>query len=71
MNMASVNSPRGLILAKKIGSGSNSTGIRTIDVNVSPKVASALIPNDIFTGDIIHIDIPLFIPSYPFPISMT
>ena len=56
MNMASVNSPRGLILAKKIGSGSNSTGIRTIDVNVSPKVASALIPNDIFTGDIIHIE---------------
>jgi|TARA_R100001443_G_scaffold22055_3_gene34253 hypothetical protein len=54
--MASVNAPRGLQLAKKYGSGSNSTGIDTIDVNVSPKVASALIPSDIFTGDIIHIE---------------
>ena len=54
--MASVNAPRGLQLAKKYGSGSNSTGIDTIDVNVSPKVASALIPSDIFTGDIIQIE---------------
>tara|TARA_R100000951_G_C2579908_1_gene161593 strand:+ start:80 stop:706 length:627 start_codon:yes stop_codon:yes gene_type:complete len=49
--MAENNAPRGLVLAKKNGDGSNSTGIRTIDVNVSPKVASALIPDDIFTGD--------------------
>ena len=47
--MASVNAPRGLALAKKNGSGSNSTGIRTIDLTpASPKVASALIPSDIF-----------------------
>jgi len=54
--MASVNAPRGLQLAKKNGNGSNSTGIRTIDLNpASPKVASALIPTDIFTGDPIFI----------------
>ena len=55
--MASVNAPRGLQIAKKNGDGSNSTGIRTIDLNpASPAVASALVPNDIFTGDpiIIH-----------------
>ena len=50
--MASVNAPRGLQVAKKNGDGSNSTGIRTIDLNpASPKVASALIPSDVFTGD--------------------
>lgn len=49
--MASVNAPRGLQVAKKNGDGSNSTGIRTIDLNVSPKVASALLPDDLFTGD--------------------
>ena len=55
--MASVNAPRGLVLAKKNGDGSNSTGIRTIDLNhASPKVASALIPSDIFTGDPIFIE---------------
>ena len=55
--MASVNAPRGLILAKKNGDGSNSTGIRTIDLNpASPLVASALIPSDIFTGDPIMIE---------------
>ena len=55
--MASVNAPRGLALAKKNGSGSNSTGIRTIDLNpCSPLVASALIPSDIFTGDPILIE---------------
>tara|TARA_R100000426_G_C4781986_1_gene95037 strand:- start:54 stop:683 length:630 start_codon:yes stop_codon:yes gene_type:complete len=55
--MASVNAPRGLILAKKNGDGSNSTGIRTIDLTpASPKVASALIPSDIFTGDPILIE---------------
>jgi hypothetical protein len=54
--MASVNAPRGLQIAKKNGDGSNSTGIRTIDLNpASPKVASALIPTDIFTGDPIFI----------------
>ena len=55
--MASNNAPRGLVLAKKNGSGSNSTGIRTIDLNpCSPLVASALIPSDIFTGDPILIE---------------
>ena len=55
--MASLNAPRGLTLAKKNGDGSNSTGIRTIDLNhASPKVASALIPADIFTGDPVFID---------------
>ena len=55
--MASNNAPRGLVLAKKNGDGSNSTGIRTIDLNpCSPLVASALIPSDIFTGDPIVIE---------------
>jgi hypothetical protein len=56
--MASLNSPRGLVLAKKNGDASNSTGVRTIDLNTaSPKVASALVPNDIFTGDPIIINV--------------
>ena len=55
--MASVNAPRGLVLAKKNGDGSNSTGIRTIDLNgASPAVASALIPSDLFTGDPVFIE---------------
>ena len=55
--MASVNAPRGLQLAKKNGDGSNSTGIRTIDLNgASPAVASALIPSDLFTGDPVFIE---------------
>tara|TARA_R110000764_G_scaffold58216_1_gene126645 strand:- start:30 stop:662 length:633 start_codon:yes stop_codon:yes gene_type:complete len=55
--MASTNAPRGLVLARKNGDGSNSTGVRTIDlVHASPKVASALIPSDIFTGDPIFIE---------------
>ena len=55
--MASNNAPRGLVLAKKNGDGSNSTGIRTIDlVHASPKVASALMPSDMFTGDPIMIE---------------
>ena len=55
--MASVNAPRGLTLAKKNGDGSNSTGVRTIDLsNASPLVASALVPSDIFTGDPIAIE---------------
>ena len=35
--MASVNAPRGLVLAKKNGDGSNSTGIRTIDLKCKSK----------------------------------
>ena len=54
--MASVDASRGLVLARKNGSGSNSTGIDTIDLNVSPKVASALLPTTMFTGDPIVID---------------
>jgi len=55
--MASNNAPRGLVLAKKNGDGSNSTGIRTIDLNgASPLVASALIPSDVFTGDPVFIE---------------
>ena len=57
--MASTNAPRGLVLARKNGDGSNSTGVRTIDlVHASPKVASALMPSDMFTGD------PVFIGTY-------
>jgi hypothetical protein len=56
--MASVNAPRGLQIAKKNGDGSNSTGVRTIDLsNASPLVASALVPSDIFTGDPIAIEL--------------
>ena len=55
--MASTNAPRGLVLARKNGDGSNSTGVRTIDlVHASPKVASALMPSDMFTGDPIMIE---------------
>ena len=55
--MASVNAPRGLVLAKKNGDGSNSTGIRTIDLNAaSPKPVSGLLPSDVFTGDPVFID---------------
>ena len=55
--MASNNAPRGLVLARKNGDGSNSTGIRTIDLTpCSPLVASGLIPSDIFTGDPIMIE---------------
>jgi len=55
--MATNNAPRGLVLAKKNGDGSNSTGIRTIDLNgASPAVASALIPSDVFTGDPVFIE---------------
>jgi|TARA_R110002051_G_scaffold295672_1_gene361515 hypothetical protein len=55
--MATNNAPRGLQVAKKNGDGSNSTGVRTIDLNpCSPLVASALVPSDIFTGDPIAIE---------------
>ena len=55
--MATSNAPRGLQVAKKNGDGSNSTGVRTIDLsNASPLVASALVPSDIFTGDPIAIE---------------
>ena len=55
--MASVNAPRGLVLARKNGSGSNSTGVTTIPVgdNISPIVPSAALPSNIFTGDPITI----------------
>ena len=54
--MASNNAPRGLVLAKKNGDGSNSTGIRTIDlIHASPLVASGLLPSDLFTGDPVFI----------------
>tara|TARA_R100000008_G_scaffold16956_1_gene8388 strand:- start:26 stop:661 length:636 start_codon:yes stop_codon:yes gene_type:complete len=49
--MASVNAPRGLVLARKNGSGSNSTGISTIDLTQTSVVPSALMPNNVFTGD--------------------
>ena len=55
--MATSNAPRGLQVAKKNGDGSNSTGVRTIDLNpCSPLVASALVPSDIFTGDPVFIE---------------
>ena len=46
MNYGKCKCPKRItILAKKNGDGSNSTGIRTIDLNgASPAVASALIP---------------------------
>ena len=55
--MASVNSPRGLVLARKNGSGSNSTGVTMIPVgdNISPIVPSAALPTSMFTGDPIAI----------------
>ena len=53
--MASVNAPKGLLLAKKVGSGTNSTGINTVQVT-DYTVASALLPSNLFTGDPIRID---------------
>jgi hypothetical protein len=55
--MASVDSPRGLVLARKNGSGSNSTGVTMIPVgdNISPIVPSAALPTSMFTGDPIAI----------------
>ncbi len=55
--MASVDSPRGLVLARKNGSGSNSTGVTMIPVgdNISPIVPSAALPTSMFTGDPITI----------------
>ena len=52
--MAANSAPRGLVLASKNGSDSNSTGISTIDVNGSPIAASALLPSNIYTGDIVR-----------------
>ena len=48
--MASVNAPRGLVLARKEGSGSNSTGIDTISWEAVTTVPSAGL-GDMFTGD--------------------
>ena len=55
--MATTNAPRGLVLARKNGAGSNSTGVTTIPVgdNISPIVPSAALPSNIFTGDPITI----------------
>ena len=56
--MASVNAPRGLVLARKNGSGSNSTGVTTLRIgdNISPIVPSAALPTNMFTGDPITIE---------------
>ena len=55
--MAASNSPRGLVLARKNGAASNSTGVITIPVgdNISPIVPSAALPSNMFTGDPITI----------------
>lgn len=55
--MASVNAPRGLVLARKNGSGSNSTGINTINITQTSAAPSALMPTSMYTGDplIVHI----------------
>ena len=51
--MATTNAPRGLVLARKNGAASNSTGVTMIPVgdNISPIVPSAALPTNIFTGD--------------------
>ena len=49
--MASVNAPRGLVLARKNGSGSNSTGISTINITQTSVAPSALMPTSMYTGD--------------------
>ena len=49
--MATNNTPRGLVLAKKNGSGSNSTGIDTIDWEAETTVPSSGLSTDMFTGD--------------------
>jgi hypothetical protein len=55
--MATVNAPRGLVLARKNGSGSNSTGVTMIPMggNYNSVAPSALLPSNIFTGDPITI----------------
>jgi hypothetical protein len=51
--MASVNAPRGLVMARKNGQGSNSTGVTMIPMggNYNSVVPSALLPTSMFTGD--------------------
>jgi len=49
--MASVNAPRGLVLARKNGSGSDSTGISTITITQTSAARSALMPTSMYTGD--------------------
>ena len=51
--MASVNAPRGLVMARKNGQGSNSTGVTMIPMggNYNSVVPSALFPTSMFTGD--------------------
>ena len=55
--MATTNAPRGLVLARKNGASSNSTGVTMIPMggNLNSAVPSALLPNNIFTGDPITI----------------
>ena len=51
--MAATNAPRGLVLARKNGAASNSTGVTMIPMggNLNSAVPSALLPTNIFTGD--------------------
>ena len=49
--MATSNAPRGLVMARQNGSGSNSTGINTIDWSAAVTVPSAALPDSMFTGD--------------------
>jgi hypothetical protein len=49
--MATNNAPRGLVMARQNGSGSNSTGINTIDWSAAVTVPSAALPTSMFTGD--------------------
>ena len=48
--MASVNAPRGLVLARKNGQGSNSTGIDTISWEPTTTVASTAL-GSMYVGD--------------------
>ena len=53
--MAATNAPRGLVLARKNGAGSNSTGVTTINVSDSDDAASTQLATNLFTGDPITI----------------
>lgn len=55
--MASSNAPRGFVLAKKVGSGANSTGVNNKSVRpYAAVVPSGLIPSNLFTGDPVYVD---------------
>ena len=55
--MAATNAPRGLVLARKNGAASNSTGVTMIPMggNLNSVAPSALLPTSMFTGDPIAI----------------